>query len=186
MSKRGVGILVSRSLTYSIKSEYSDNSENILGLVLTIDGITIKLCSIYGPNHNDKIFFENLSKFLYNNPAVPIVIGGDWNTTYSTLDIPHNPDVINMNSPPSLTRSGWLADFCKDHDLMDPYRALHPTRRDFSFAPLGLRKNRSRLDFFLVNSTLISNLRKCDIAPVVSTSFFDHKSVSLDFTRNKN
>jgi hypothetical protein len=68
---------------------------------------------------------------------------------------------------------------------MDPYRALHPTRRDFSYAPLGLRKNRLRLDFFLVNSTLISNLRKCDIAPVVSTSFFDHKSVSLDFTRNK-
>jgi exonuclease III len=185
MSKRGVGILISRSLTYSIKTEYSDSTENILGLVLTVEGITIKICSIYGPNHNDKVFFENLSKFLYKDPSAPVVIGGDWNTTYSTLDLPHNPDVMNMNSPPSLTRSGWLADLCKEHDLMDPYRALHPTRRDFSYAPLGLRKNRSRLDFFLINSSLISNLRKCDISPVVSTSLFDHKNVSLGFTRNK-
>jgi exonuclease III len=82
MSKRGVGILLSRSLTYSIKSEYSDTSENILGLVLTIQGCTVKLCSIYGPNHNDKLFFENLARFLGNDYSVPIVIGGDWNTTY--------------------------------------------------------------------------------------------------------
>jgi exonuclease III len=185
MSKRGVGILLSRSLNYSIKSEYSDTSENILGLVLTIQDCTVKLCSVYGPNHNDKVFFENLARFLNNEYSVPVVIGGDWNTTYSTLDIPHNPDVVNMSSPPSITRSSWLADLCKRHDLLDPFRALHPTRRDFSFAPLGRRKNRSRLDFFLVSSSLISNLRKCDIAPIVSSSLFDHKSINLDFTRNK-
>ncbi len=185
MNKRGVGILISDSLNAVVEQEYTDKDENILGLLVLINGIRMKLCSIYGPNHNDKVFYDNLGKYLSVDTKYPVVIGGDWNTSYSTADNPLNPDIMNMCSPPSTIRSGWLADLCRTYDLTDPFRALHPTRRDFSFSPAGRRLSRSRLDFFVISSALLSNLRKCEISPSISSTYFDHKSILLDFTRNK-
>jgi exonuclease III len=102
MNKRGVGILISDSLIVSVNHEYVDSDENILSLSITVNGTTLKLCSIYGPNHNDKKFYDNLHNFLSSDPQCPIIIGGDWNTTYSTADIPLNPDIMNMSSPPPV------------------------------------------------------------------------------------
>ncbi len=75
MNKRGVGILISDSLNAVVEQEYTDNDENILGLIVLINGIRIKLCSIYGPNHNDKVFYDNLGKFLSVDTKYPVVIG---------------------------------------------------------------------------------------------------------------
>jgi exonuclease III len=141
--RRGVGISVSKSLDICVESSYTDKSENILGLHTVVNGIKMKFCSVYGPNHNDKNFYSNLDSFMSIDPLSATIIGGDWNTTYSTYDTASNPDIINMsNPPPSITRSGWLSDLCKTHDLIDPFRALHPTRRDFTYAPSGQKKNR--------------------------------------------
>jgi exonuclease III len=81
---------------------------------------------------------------LSKHPNIPYIIGGDWNATYSTADVLANIDIINMQSPPSRLRSGWLNDISSSFSLVDPYRALHPTRRDFTFLPKGSKKNRSR------------------------------------------
>jgi exonuclease III len=99
-NKRGVGILISDALNVTVKNEYVDSDENILGLTITFDDTTLKLCSIYGPNHNDKKFFNNLCNFVSTDPNCPIIIGGDWNATYSTADISLNPDIMNMSSSP--------------------------------------------------------------------------------------
>jgi hypothetical protein len=112
-------------------------------------------------------------------------MGGDWNLTYSTLDVPHNPDIINMNSPPSIVRSGWLLDLCEQYSLIDPVRAFHPTVRDYTFVPYGAKKHRSRLDFFLVSSALLNTIKGCNIQHNLACAAFDHKPVFLDFTKNK-
>ncbi len=177
-----MGILISKSLDICVESSYTDKTENILGLHTVVNGIKMKFCSVYGPNHNDKNFYSNLDSFMSTDPLSATIVGGDWNTTYSTYDTASNPDIINMSNPPSITRSGWLSDLCKTHDLIDPFRALHPTRRDFTYAQ---KKNRSLLDFFLINSSLLSNLKDCDISHSLSCNFFDHKPIFLDFTRNK-
>ncbi len=184
-NRSGVGILIASVLNADITSKYCDDDENILGVSILISGNKLKLCAVYGPNHNEKAFFINLDNFLANDPETPVIMGGDWNATYSTSDNPCNPDILNMASPPSLVRSGWLADLCRHHDLIDPFRALHPTRRDFSFSALGRKNGRSRLDFFLISSNLITILRKCDIAQCLSSNAFDHKSIYLDFTSDK-
>jgi hypothetical protein len=96
-----------------------------------------------------------------------------------------NPDILNMSSPPSLTRTRWLSDLCSRFNLLDPYRAFHPTRRDFSYFPKGQRKNRSRIDFFLMSQDLLSKCKSCDISPWLSVNTFDHKSIFLDFGNTK-
>jgi hypothetical protein len=90
-----------------------------------------------------------------------------------------------MKSIPSRLRSGWLNDLCIELELSDPYRALHPTRRDYTFTPRGTKKNRSRLDFFLISNNILPFVNRCEISSSMSTALFDHKSVLLDFTKNK-
>ena len=86
-----------------------------------------------------------------------------------------------MNSPPSLIRSRALADVCKLYLLSDPFRALHPDRRDFSYRPKNGQNNRSRLDFFIVSDSLLFFVSKCEISVEIATELFDHHSVSLSF-----
>jgi exonuclease III len=184
-NSRGVGILFDNSLNIVIKDTYKDSMENILGFNVDIDGISVYIASVYGPNDNDKDFFNDLAGMLSKYPNIPYIIGGDWNATYSTADVRANIDIINMQSPPSRLRSGWLNDISCSFSLVDPYRALHPTRRDFTFLPKGSKKNRSRLDYFLISHNILQSVRSCTISESLACSLFDHKAVRLDFTQEK-
>jgi exonuclease III len=136
-NSRGVGILIACDFPCKIIYTYKDPDDNILGLVLESSGNIFSICAIYGPNDNNKPFFSSLSNFIKTIGDVPIVIGGDWNATYSQSPAIFNPDIINMSSPPSLIRSGWIADLCSGYGLIDPFRAFHPTRKDFTYFPHG-------------------------------------------------
>ncbi len=50
----------------------------------------------------------------------------------------------------------------------------------YTYTPFGdLRKNRSRLDFFIISDNLIPFIGYCTISPSVLCSHFDHKNISL-------
>jgi hypothetical protein len=100
-NKRGVGILIKQKLNLSILQEERDPEDNYLALRVSTGGKEIIIGSIYGPNTHNPGFFDRLSGSLTRLGDVPIVIGGDWNCTYSALPIPDNPDVLNMRSLPT-------------------------------------------------------------------------------------
>ena len=80
----------------------------------------------------------------------------------------------------------WLEEIITRHKLLDPFRYLHPNLKDFSYTPYGtMRRNRSRIDFFLVSEAVISNVNKCDIAQGVCKKFFDHKAIYLQLGKSK-
>jgi exonuclease III len=112
-NKRGVGILIARSLAYTITQSYSGNKNNVLALRLRLGDSDVILISIYGPNNNDKDFFLFIRNVLNSNRNIPIICAGDWNMTYSTDHTEANVDIINMNSPPSPLRSAWLSELCE-------------------------------------------------------------------------
>ncbi len=124
-SSRGVGILISRSLNYSVTRCLKDDNDNKIGLTLKIDDFLGRVFSVYGPNDNNRVFFDNLKNLLETDSAVPIIIGGDWNATYSCHEIGTNIDTYWMVSPPSLSRSLWLNQLCRDLHMCDPFRAMH-------------------------------------------------------------
>ena len=183
---RGVGILVSTRLNISICNTFKDEDDNILGLLCNLDGSMILLVAIYGPNKNcnSYSFFNSLSKCLVDLPHVGCVLGGDWNATYSSEDCVNNIDIHNMVAPPSIVRSRLLGDLCAQHNLSDPYRALYPERRDFTFQPRTRQNNRSRLDFFLISDCMLGSVNECTIPAEISTILFDHKSVTLRFGKS--
>jgi exonuclease III len=96
ISSRGVGIVISKKLN-TIVSERDiirDPECNFILKKIQIKGIRITIGSIYGPNHNDIAFYDNL---YYNlNGSENILIGGDFNCTWDPRQSIENLDTLNM------------------------------------------------------------------------------------------
>jgi hypothetical protein len=86
-----------------------------------------------------------------------------------------------MSGLPNAKNSELLENMCTSLNLIDPYRALYPDRRDFTYSPFGnVRLKRSRLNFFIVSIELLDSVSECTIASSPSCRLFDHKYVNLE------
>ncbi len=181
-STRGVGILISRKLAHSIVNAHKDPDCNILLLDVEIQSQKVKIGLIYGPNNNDPIFFTNLENFLRGLNNGTTILGGDFNTTWDDRHVDVNLDTHAMQNVPSLFHTNKLRELCTTFELVDPYRALCPNKKDFTYVPSAVDNlNRSRIDMFLINVRLLPHVKNCLISPGLLTAHFDHKCISLNF-----
>ncbi len=158
---------------------FRDDDQNLLAATYN-DGVgRIRLVSIYGPNSNDFNFYDTLNRYIAQDHMLPIIIAGNWNCTYSCERKETNIDIFRMANPPSLIRSGWLREICTRHHLTDPYRALGPDTKDFTYVPAGERNNRSRLDFFIIGDELLGKVKECKIQHHLGSNLMDHNAVLL-------
>ena len=179
-NKRGVGILLKQSLPFSVHSVYKDTEDNILGLQLELHGKKFGICAIYGPNNHCPPFFEDLKTCIRSLSQTHIIVGGDWNCTYSCANDESNLDIINMRAPPNVRHSNLLKSVCEEFELSDPYRVKNANRRDFTYQPSAIGKtNRSRIDFFIVSDILIPKITKCWNSPNLQNKMFDHKAIHM-------
>jgi exonuclease III len=184
MNKRGVGILIKHSLSFSVLGEERDAEDNLLCLRVDFEGKELIICSIYGPNQVTPTFFTSLQNSISRlaTPNTPIIIGGDWNCTVNCSPADTNIDILNMNNPPNLRHSQLLKKMCEDLDLSDPYRVKFPLKRDYTFFNKDdTRNGRSRLDFFVVSNSIIGKIRVCNIVPHFQNKMFDHRAVTISF-----
>jgi len=87
-----------------------------------------------------------------------------------------------MNHPPNSRHSALLNNLCENLELIDPFRALWPNRKDYSYIPYGTRRlNRSRIDFFLASESALQHITRCEISETTQGKQFDHKHVTLEF-----
>jgi hypothetical protein len=71
---------------------------------------------------------------------------------------------------------------CTDLELSDPFRVKFPFRREFSYFSKDVtKKNRSRIDFFLVSNSLLSKVNKSFIQPHMQNKMFDHRAIIISF-----
>jgi exonuclease III len=184
LSGRGVGILMAKDLDAVVEDGMEDENQNILALKCKIKNTSFVLVSIYGPNGVCENFFKRLGLFLrdmspdakYNN----IIVGGDWNTVLDGSAADENIDLHLMKNLPNASQHHKLKLLMEKYRLYDPYRIKHPDSREFTYAPFStVRKNRSRLDFFLISQNLIRSI--CDSKILLGTQcrLFDHSAITL-------
>ncbi len=138
----------------------------------------------YGPNHDNQLFFESLTEKIRMFNSDFVIVGGDWNTTFDSRPSNYNLDILNTASIPSARRSTWLNQLCTDCNLTDPFRYFYPDSKEYTYVPFAAAaNNRSRLDFFLVTESLLSQCVNCRIPHSLSSLLFDHKPVFLQFNR---
>jgi exonuclease III len=179
-SSRGVGILIKKDIFKTQINKIVDNKCNLLLLKVKLSHGTCVLGSMYGPNENDLAFFEDLEIGIQNLNCNSIILGGDWNCTWDPRPVEQNFDVINMVNIPSRQRSERLIRMANILNLTDPYRILHPIKREFTYVPNArVNLNRSRIDFFLISTNIASRLIDCGIEQSLSSTSFDHKKFSF-------
>ena len=183
-ASRGTGILISKRLSYVINGQTNDYEDNYLLLDITILNFRMVLGSIYGPNCNNQLFWENLRNDLKNLNCNHIILGGDWNATWDCSNSQENCDVINMVNIPSRFRSEQIRVLCNENHLVEPFRNLNPDKTDFTYIPNAQNNtNRSRIDFFLISNVLINKCKNSYISNSLLSNLFDHKAVYLDFKK---
>ena len=112
-----------------------------------------------------KSFFESLHEFFI--PASALVIAGDFNCYENGLD--KFGGNVSISNDCSLLRS--------DFALVDAWRKLHPTTREFTWFSSDC-SIASHLDKFLVSKDLFSPNCLCEITPCPRS---DHDFVSFLF-----
>ncbi len=63
-NQRGVAIMFSKNLEYKIFQVKKDESGNVLGIDIEIEGKRLTLINIYGPNEDSPLFYESISKLI--------------------------------------------------------------------------------------------------------------------------
>lgn len=99
-------------------------------------------------------FFQNLYNALPNLTDSNVIMGGDFNYVLDpVLDRQHSQTSTFGNS-------GTLNNLKQSYNLVDVWRLLHPTTKDFSYFST-VHKSYSRIDFFLMDSKLLQSVVDC-------------------------
>jgi len=167
---RGVAIIIKKSVPFIHKQTIKDRNGRYLVVCGEINSLSITLVNVYGPNFDDPSFFENVFKIIPDFMHSRVIIAGDYNCVLNA-----RLDTYPRRTATSKS-SGVLSNYMQKLNLIDCWRALHPTDHDFSFYS-SVHKAYSRIDFFLIDSRLL----QC----VVSTQYHnrllsDHAPVSLN------
>ncbi len=180
-------MLVSKDLDFQINNEFRDNEENFLVIDCSINGIKYGIGAVYGPNNTSRVFYNGLSaviRTLRTSGVANIVVGGDWNTTWDRRPVTDNIDTFCMAGLPNAKNSELLENMCFEFGLIDPYRALYPDRREYTYIPFGnVRLHRSRLDFFIITNDMLEMVHDCVIDSSLKCKLFDHKCVTLNILK---
>jgi exonuclease III len=183
-NRRGAAILIGTNIDHEIICSLKDQTENMLLLHCKILNFELILGAVYGPNGTDRTFFNTLNTFLSEKADTPVLLGGDWNTTWCNAEPEDNIDIRNMVRTPNMVNGRLLAELSAKHNLTDPFRLLYPDRVQFSYTPFGtVRKNKSRLDFFVMSSCLATYIKDCGIAEYKINKLFDHSHIFLKIGR---
>ncbi len=98
-----------------------------------------------------------------------IILGGDLN---SVLD----PVLDRQHSQINVSRSSiTLNNLIQSYNLVDIWRLLNPTAKDFSYFS-AVHKSYSRIDYFILDSKLLSQVTECTHYNIL---ILDHAPVSL-------
>jgi exonuclease III len=185
---RGVGIAIKRNIQHVIRDTYvGRGDENALLINIEIKNVVLTIGAIYGPNNNDVEFYRCIERKIrmWGNTCI---LGGDFNTILCDTPGAENLDRDGVGRVPNRQNSRLINEWITSGIFIDPFRALYPHTREFSYIPfrgqnVGNREipriSKSRLDFFLVSPNILDVINKVTYEDRIGSDF-DHKEVTLE------
>ena len=170
----GMGILLSKTLSYTVLNFDFDFNGKYLVLDLLIKGVEYWFVNVYLSNivGEKKVFLLNLAKFFVTRKN--IVFGGDFNFV-ENLCLDKKGVNVSMGD-------GGVNELCqmkKDFGLVDVFRTFFNSKREFTWEGMGERgKILCRLDRFYASKFLMNHIVSCCHVPVQSV-ISDHCLVQM-------
>lgn len=168
---RGAAILIQNNIPFEADDVITDLNGRFVIVSGTLCHTKVVLASIYAPNWDDEQFVSKIFTSIPNIETHHIIIGGDFNFVQDA-----DLDRSSLR-PHSLTKSAkLLTSFAEELGMSDPWRLKFPGKKSFSFFS-HVHRTYSRIDFFLIDNRLLSNVLSCDYHSIVIS---DHAPTSLD------
>ena len=122
-NQRSVAILLSNNFEYKISNTKKDDCGNLLGVDIEIEGKTITVINIYGPNNDTPLFYNKVSESIeyFNNQ--PTILTGDYNLVQSQRLDTYN--YVGINNPKAKDK---VLDRIEIYNLTDPLKWVRKIR----------------------------------------------------------
>ncbi len=155
---RGVAILFQNNFEFKLLQQTNDKtSGNLLALKININGKTLTIITLYGPNTDSPDFVKNIFDIVKSFDSDHFSICGDWNLVQKA-----DMDLFNykhINNPKSRD---VLLEIIEEENLLDPWRDLNPDNKRYTWRqPKPVKQ--ARLDFFLLSRDLEHSVKKAGI-----------------------
>lgn len=171
VKSRGVAILLRKGVPFKQNALKTDREGRYIILSGEIYGFPITLINVYGPNNDEPDFFRKVFSLIPKLSQTNLVIGGDFNCVLDAY-----LDRSSLKIPSQSNSRNFLNAFIKNYSLIDIWRLMHPTDRDYTFHS-HVHNVYTRIDFFLVDNNLISNILNSKIHDILIS---DHAPVSFE------
>ena len=167
---RGCAILFSKKRSIQVHKIVSDEDGRFLIADVAAGSMRFTLANVYAPNADKPVFFNKFFLEVENCANPEMIIGGDFNLVLNAV----KDRLPRANYNPSAQRK--LLQLMDKHHLSDIWRVQNPETKQFSWCRYNPEFASSRLDFFLINHSIINPTRKVEYIPGL---FTDHMGVSL-------
>lgn len=172
--KRGVATLITGTLGYEHISEISDDEGRFIRITGKIEGSEITILNVYAPPGSDWIFYRNIFDLMLDSQGT-VICGGDFNLRLNPKIDSSNPN----NYSNSLIKN--INSYMIEMGIMDVWRKLHPSNKDFTHYS-GSYKVYARLDYFFMFSVDRFRVRECDI---LTSDLSDHNPIFMSLELDK-
>lgn len=169
--KRGVAILFNKTVYYNNEKVFCDVEGRYVMVVGTIGGLKITILNVYAPNEDCPHFFKKIAHLLAECGEGLVLIGGDFNCVVN-----NKLDKLPITTKPQCRMSKSLTNMIKELGLVDVWRLLHPSERDFTFMS-QVHGSYSRLDYFLTLKKDAFRIKDSTIEPMTIS---DHSPVTVN------
>ena len=168
----GICIMVDKTLDYNVKEHTEIIPGKLQALRVKMFDRNITYLNIYGPNNDDKSFFELLNKYLADNEEDEFIIGGDFNTVLEP-----DADKIGGISITHAKSREIIKTTMESFDLNDIWILLNNNTMQFTWHSSSKPYIFSRLDYFLVSNSIVNSVCDCTIIPEFKS---DHSIVTMN------
>ena len=166
----GSMLLLNRKIANCLKEINRDMNGRYIVTKLEINEYSYCIASLYAPNNDDPEFFVNFFELVQKTECTHTIVGGDFNTDLDpALDRSENRWYHNES------RRTILAEMEKQ-ELEDVWRLRNPEVRRLTWSRLRPIQW-SRIDFFLVSTSIVTSCIDADILPCVNS---DHSAIVLE------
>lgn len=125
--KRGVAILISKSLPFTVEKVIKDDMGRYIMVVCIVGDMTISILNIYASNEENETFFFNIANMVTINERGMIIMGGDFSTIQNS-----KLDRLPAERGPNTKKSRVLNNVIKEQGLIDPWRNNNPKGKHFT------------------------------------------------------
>uniref|UniRef100_H3AKA9 Endonuclease/exonuclease/phosphatase domain-containing protein n=1 Tax=Latimeria chalumnae TaxID=7897 RepID=H3AKA9_LATCH len=163
---RGVVILIKKNIPFT-KIKVMKGEEG-LAIMLFLEIVT-KNASVHWCGGGDPTFFYRLNTKLKQFNDIPIIMGGDFN---EVLDLQLDQSIKAKPHTSGTNRA--IHTLISDFNLVDIWRVVNPTTRDYTF--FTQHNSYLRIDLFLISRSLLGDTFAADIE---IRTISDHAPISF-------